>query len=508
MDAAGAPGGRDISAVKDEAASEVEGGKLTRMAAGGAFWGLTRFATEQVFRLIVFACLARLLSPSDFGIFALAVIFVDLGRILAFTGLSESLIRAESADDELSDTLFWLAIARGGAVFVSLAALSIPAARIIGQPQVAPVIVALGACLLLEAMTSIHVARATRAFRNRRLTLIALVCNFAGGAATVFAAYKGAGIWSFVVNQVVYGLLGIVLMWSAFPWAPRFRRPSRARLNEVLGFSGQVMAAQLLFVLGSRAQDFVAGRFLGPASLGQLRVGGRVFDMMYQAMIAPLAIVALPTLSRLQNDPEAFRKAFARMAALSAMITCPAMLGFAAVGTDAIPTLFGQQWAEAASVMRILSLVAPALVLGAFGGPTLMALGQGATVLRYAVLQVVTVVVASLFAVRFGLHGLAVALVVRTYLLLPVQLWIFKRASGIRPWEVLRNLIPPMGAALVMAGILLALEPWVRGLIGQPVLRLFLTVPLGVVLYGAVLALVWRGFVAEQIQAVRSVLRR
>lgn len=481
---------------------------LKRQAAGGAAWGLARFGTEQVLRFAVFAFLARWLSPADFGLFALATIFVDIGRILAFSGLSESLIRAEVADDELSETLFWSAIVRAGAVFVSLAALSIPAAHALGQPQVAPVIVALGGCLMFEALTNVHSARATRAFHNRRLTVIALVCNFSGGAATVAAAYGGLGIWSFVINQMVYGVLGMALLWTSFPWAPKFRGVSRRRLKETFAFSGNIMLAQVLYTVGNRAQDFVAGRFLGPSALGQLRVGGRVFDMMYQAAIAPLAAVALPTLSRLQGDNQAFRNAFSRMTALSALITCPAMLGFAAVGGDAIPLLFGPQWAEAASVMRILSLVAPAWVMGAFGGPTLTALGRGDTVMRYACLQIVTVLAASLFAVRFGLHGMAIALVVRTYLMLPVQLWLFRRASGMGAWEVLRNLVPPMGAALVMTGALLALQPAIQGTIGAPILRLMVSVPLGVVLYAATLLLVWRRFLFQQVDAVRGVLRR
>lgn len=481
-------------------------GDLKRQAVGGAVWGLARFGTEQVFRFAVFAFLARLLSPTDFGVFAMATIFVEVGRILCFSGLAESLIRAEHADDELSETLFWAALIRTGLVFAGLALLSVPAAAALGQPQVAHVIVALGACLFMEALTTVHSARATRAFRNQRLTIIALVCNFVAGASTVVAAFQGLGIWSFVVNQVVYGLLGIILLWSSFPWAPKFRGMSRKAVAATMSFSGHIMMAQVLNVAGSRIQDFVTGRFLGPALLGQMRVGGRVFDMMYQGMITPLAAVALPTLSRLQDDNQGFRNAFSRMAALSGLAACPAMLGFAAVGADAIPLLFGAQWSEVTPVVRILGLMAPAWVLSAFVGPTLTALGRGDTVMRYAMLQIVAVLTLALLAVRFGLVGIATAVVVRTYLMLPIQLWLFRRATGMSPWEVLGNLVPSMGSALAMSGILMLVEPSIRAWIDDPIPRLCVMVPLGVAIYGGVLLLVWRRFTLRQIEGLRSVI--
>lgn len=469
-------------------------------------WGLARFGTEQVFRFAVFAFLARLLTPADFGVFALATIFADIGRILCFSGLSESVIRADESDDEISETIFWAGLIRTTLVFAGLAALSMPAAAALGQPQVAPVILALGGCLFMEALTTVHSARATRAFRNQRLTIIALICNFAAGAATVVAASQGLGIWSFLVNQVVYGSLGIVLLWSSFPWAPKFRGMSRRAISATFGFSSHIMAAQVLNVAGGRIQDFITGRFLGPSMLGQLRVGGRVFDMMYQAMITPLAAVALPTLSRLQDDNQSFRNAFSRMAALSGLAACPAMLGFAAVGADAIPLLFGAQWAEVVPVVRIIGLVAPAWVISAFAGPTLTALGRGDTVMKYAMLQIVAVLTLSLVAVRFGLIGMAVAVVARSYLMLPIQLWLFRRATGMGPWEVLRNLAPSMSSALVMSGALLAIEPWVWAWIDQPIPRLAVMVPLGALIYATVLIVVWRRFTLLQIEGVRAVI--
>jgi PST family polysaccharide transporter len=481
---------------------------LKRQAVGGAAWGLARFGAEQVFRFAVFAFLARLLSPADFGVFALAAIFVDIGRILSFSGLSESLIRADSDDDALSETLFWSAMIRTGLVVAGLAVLSVPVALALGQPKVAPVILALGGCLFLEALTTVHSARATRAFRNQRLTFIALACNFSAGAATVTAAYQGLGIWSFVVNQLVYGVLGMALLWSSFPWAPRFRGVSRRHLADTLGFSSHIAGAQVLNVAAGRIQDFVTGRFLGPTQLGQLRVGGRVFDMMYQAMITPLAAVALPTLSRLQDNSETFRNAFSRMAALSAMAACPAMLGFAAVGADAIPLLFGSQWAEVVPVVRILGLVAPAWVLSAFAGPTLTALGRGDTVMRFAMLQIAAVLAISLAAVRFGIVGMAIGAVIRAYLMLPIQLWLFRRATGMGPWAVLRNVVPPMGSALVMIGVLLALEPTIQAWVGQPILRLCVMAPMGAAIYGGVLLLVWPRFLFRQVEGLRSVLGR
>lgn len=481
-------------------------GNLKRQALGGAAWSVARFGSEQVFRFVVFAFLARLLSPTDFGVFALALIFVDVGRILASAGMSEAMIRSENADEELAETLFWLSAARSLVVTVILVALSIPLAALLKQPAVAPVIMALSACLLFEPLSQVHSARATRAFKNKALTGIALTANFTSGACAVVAALNGMGLWSFVISQVVYGVLGTVLVWIFLPWKPRFHGVSRRRLFEVARFSGNMVLAQLLYVSIGRTQDFVTGRFLGPASLGHLRVAGRVFDVINQALIVPLSAVALPTLSRLQDNDQGFRNAFSRMAALSCMVACPASLGFAAVAPDALPLLFGSQWVESVDVVRILGLAAPATVLGAFAGPTLLALGRSDTMVRFALLQLVTVAVFSLSAVQYGIVVLAAANVTRLYLTLPIQLWLFTRATGMSAWSVLRNVIPPAASSLIMAGSLFLVTPSVQAAIDSPVLRLCVLVPLGVAIYGGVLLAGWRGFVLDQIQGVRSAL--
>lgn len=480
--------------------------ELKRQALGGAAWSVARFGGEQVFRFIVFVFLARLLTPSDFGLFALSLVFVDVGRILAFAGMSEAVIRSEQADDELADTLFWLSLGRTFVVSMALVLLSLPLAAVLKQPMTAPVIMSLAACLMFEPLTQVHSARATRAFKNKALTGIALFCNFASGGAAVVAAMNGLGIWSFVISQVVYGVLVTGLIWSIFPWAPRLSGFSRRRLSEIGRFSGNMVFAQLVYVSVARTQDFVTGRFLGPASLGQLRVAGRVFEVINQALVTPLAAVALPTLSRLQDNDRGFRNAFSRMAALSSVVVCPASLGFAAVAPDALPLLFGPQWVEAIPLVRVIALGAPVAVIGAFAGPTLVALGRSDTMVRFALLQLVTVAAISLSAVQFGLLALAVANVARAYLTMPIQLWMFSKATGMKGWEVTRNVVPPIIGSVIMAGVLMAAAPSIHAWIESPILRLCVMVPMGVMIYGAVLLAGWRSFVLDQVQGVRSAL--
>ncbi len=481
---------------------------LKRQALGGAAWSLARFGSEQVFRFFVFAFLARVLSPKDFGIFALASIFVDVGRVLSSAGLAETMIRAEKADDELADTMFWWALTLASGAAILLGVLSVPMANLLNQPAVAPVILALSVCLMFGPMTVVHSARATRDFRNKELTGIALVANFSSGATAVVCALNGMGIWSFVISQVVYGAISTVLIWVYFPWMPTWKGFSKRRLSQVAGFSGNMVLAQLLYTAIARAQDFITGQFLGPAMLGQIRVAGRVFEVINMALISPLAAVALPTLSRLQDDNQRFRNAYARMLALSCLVACPASFGFAAVARDALPLLFGSQWTEAIPLVQILGLSAPAAVLGAFAGPTLTALGRADTVVRFALLQLVTVAIASLWAVQYGIIALAAIGILRVYLILPVQLWLFKKATGMTAWEILRNMAPSTLAAGGMAlTVGLWLEPMVRGMVDNSILRLCITVPAGAVIYFGILFLIWRKFMFEQIAGVRSALR-
>lgn len=458
---------------------------------------------DQAIRFALFIFLARALTPTDFGIFAVAALFLEYAKLIASAGLSDSVVQSEEGDPDLLDTVFWSLLGMTATIALLLAALSGVLTSLAGAPQAQPILIALAATMLITPLGSIHGALAIRQFKNMRRTVNSVITSIVAAIAALVVLSQGGGLWSLVVQQVVGGLLGTVLAWTTVRWAPRFNF-STQRLRSVWRFSGNMLLARFLQMSVGRFQELLAVRFLGPAMLGQFRVGGRVFELINSAFISPLSAMALPILSRLQGQDQTFHNAYGRMIALSCLGACPAAFGFAAVAQDVTPMIFGDQWMPAIPVIQIMALLAPANVLAYFAGPALAAKGRPDVTVKFAAMQFFGTAVFSGVAVSFGIYALAWAFVLRSYLTLPVQLRLFSTATGMPVRTVLANLLPPVISAAVMAAtVILArylLLDW------EPLPRVAAMILVGIVSYFGVLLLVFHGFLVDQIKSLSTVV--
>ncbi len=478
---------------------------LKRRTALSILWTIVRTGSDYILSFVVFALLARRLGPAAFGVFALAVAFAEFGRVLPSAGLVNALVQARRVSAALADTVFWSTLVLACGFAAAIALVSRPLAAAVGEPAVGPLLTALGLILPVSAAGATHIALKLRAFGHRSMASRSLVSGVLGGAAALAAAGAGWGPWSLVVQRGVSELAGTAMAWQAYPWMPG-RRYSSAELRSIAGFGASMTITQVLFVALVRVQDVIIGRFIGAAAVGVYRTAWRTVELIAQGVIMPFSLVSLPTLARLQDDLPGFRRAYLRIASVSAALAFPAIIGFAVVAPDAITLIFGEQWAESARIARLLGLMAVPFTLNYFAGPALAALGRSDSLARLAALQLALTIGLSLAAAPFGLMAVAGAYVLRAYLTLPVQIWLFRRHSGIGFRALASAVLPAFWMALVMAGALLLLEHFAGSRFEHRVAYLACMLVTGAAVYGLSLLLFARRFVVEQLRDLRSLL--
>lgn len=499
----------DGASSPDLEAAESEGHRpppdLKEKTARSILWTIARTSSDYILSFVVFAVLARKLGPEVFGIFALAVAFAEFGKILPAAGMATAIQRARAVTPVMADTVFWTSLAIAVLAAAALGLLARPIAASFGEPEVAPILVALGLILVVSTLGAIHIALMLREFGHRAMATRSVVSNLAGGAAALAAAGAGWGAWSLVVQRGVTEVAGTAMAWHAYRWMPG-RRFSFGVLRELAGFSTSMTITQILFVALVRVQDVIIGRTIGTAAVGVYRTAWRTVELISQGVIMPFSQVALPTLGRLQDDLPAFRKAYVRIIGVSAALAFPAIIGFAVLAPIAIPLIFGDQWHESARIAQLLGLLAVPFTVNRFAGPALATLGQSALLAKIAALQLVLTVAMTLAAAPYGLLAIAGAYVARSYLILPLQMWAFRKYSGLGYGELLRSLAPPLVTSLIMGGALLALDRLLGALFDSRVIYLLVLISAGVAMYTAALLLLARSFVAQQIRDFRRLL--
>ena len=317
--------------------------RLSRRASASVLWSFVRFASDQMFNFLVFVTMARLLPTEDFGLFIVALVYAEVGKIIASGGLVSSLYRAPEITPTLADTVFWSNLLLAFIVAVAGLVLQGQIASALGRPEGASVIAALGFVVPITALGASHMSRNLRDFGHKSLALRSLLSGVIGGGLAILAALNGFGVWSLVVQRYVTETISTIVAWMAFRWRPGFQF-SLQTLRRQLPLGGNVAASQLVILFISRSQDVIVSRSLGASAVGIYRTAWKSGELIAQGTIMPFSTVSLPTLAKLQSDPAAFRNAYLRIVAVSAAISFPCIVGFGLLADQLIPLIYGAQW--------------------------------------------------------------------------------------------------------------------------------------------------------------------
>lgn len=480
----------DISPASGPAAILPPHDDVTSRSVRAAGWVAVSSIGNVVLSFAVFLVLARLLNPGEFGLVAVAVVFIDILLIVTRGGLPDLVVQTERLDAAFADTAFWVALASGCAYALALVLLSWPIAWLLRLPELQPVLAALAVTFVVSALGVIHEARLQRTFGFRSLAVRALAANLAGGSVAVVLALHGFGVWSLVVQRLLATSATTVLTWAAFPWLPG-RRFDRGHARRQVAFGSRVFSTQLLLTLSIRSQEVIAAYFLSTADIGLLRLAWRCIDLVSQVAVIPLASVALPTYARLQGRPGELAAAFNGFVAMSAVLALPAFLGMAAVAPTLIPLLFGEQWRDAVPVVRILSLLGPEFVATSLLWTIFTASDRTRAALVLAAGQFGITILVAVATAPFGLSALVVGHVLRAYLFSPLVVIAAGRFVPVGNGRIAAALAPILACAALMACGILLVQDAVYLQLGERA-GLAAVIVGGVLAYGALAAILLR----------------
>lgn len=318
--------------------------------------------------------LAAILGPRDFGVVALALIYVALIQLVLEGGVQTALVQREDLDDEHLSSAFWLNLA----MCLVLAAVSFLLApwwaRLNGVPELADVSRALSLILVFYGFTIVQLALFQRAMNFKGLAIRETTAVLVGGVLGIVLAVQGAGVWALVAQQLGFASTQLVLLWAMSSWRPGLRF-SRAHARDLVGFSSGVFLSNLGGFLNRRADALLMGIFFGPVAVGLYRLADRFAENVLELTMRPVGHVSLPFFSRLQNDPPALREAVASCMRTTLIFTVPAMAVMAAC-SDVLMGVMGDDWEPAADVLKLLALVSIGKALVFFTGPLLFAVGR------------------------------------------------------------------------------------------------------------------------------------
>ncbi|MFW2389153.1 MAG: lipopolysaccharide biosynthesis protein [Polyangiales bacterium] len=474
-----------------------------RGAVRGVFWTAIQSIGVRLFSLLVFIVLARLLTPSDFGLLAMAGVFVALGDALVAQGFGAAITQREELEPEHESTAFWTNMLLGLALGALLWAAAPAIADLYGQDALTSVIRWLSPVLFLRGAVAVPVGLLQRRFRFRALAIRAVLAALLGGVAGMLAAFWGWGVYALVVQQLVGASLDLIVVWSAAAWWPHFAFSVR-HLKDLLGYSSYLLGSGLLGLLSRRSDDFLIGIVLGDIALGIYAVAYRGLQILEQVLAKTGTVVAFAAFSRLQGQPERMRDAFYSSTRAASVITMPVFIGVSMLAPFAVPLVFGEQYVQSGQVLQVLALIGVLHGVSYFDYAVYNGVGRPDLVLKLLAVNTVANVVLFFIVARWGIVAVASAYVARAYLLMPLNLMALRSVIGVSPRRYFANFIPALGACLVMAVAIWAVSLLALSDLG----RLLMSVAVGGLVYVLTLQRLAPALAADLASKLSTLFRR
>src|SRR5262245_5305024 len=383
-------------------------GSLGQRAAGG----IAYVGAAQVFNIVLATVstivVARILSPSDFGVVAMVTPIASFLAIFQNLGLNQATIQAKTITHEQINALFWLTMASSAVITVLLLALSPVVAWFYKDSRAGLLCAASSITVLLTGSALQHTALLNKHLRFKVLSMIAMASASVTFGATVASALWLHNFWAIWLGGLSGTLCNVLLVWLLDSWRPGFKVDMTGTRNMV-AFGANLAGFNLLNFLSRNLDNILIARVWGANAVGLYDRSYKLMMFPLQNINSPVGQVMLPVLSRLRDDGPRYRRAFLVALRGLAFVCVPGVAVAAASSDRLIPLLLGKHWAEASPIFFWLSLAALTTPISNSTGWLFITSGRTASMMRWGVFDTIITLIAFVVGLPWGPRGVAIA---------------------------------------------------------------------------------------------------
>lgn len=411
--------------------------------------------SSQIFKFILQTgttfLLARFLTPEDFGLVGMVTVILMFAEYFKDLGLSAATVQKAEIKHSQVNTLFWINVGVSLFILVVIATSGPIIAAFYDEPRLVWVTLALSTTFLISGLGIQHRALLRRQMQFSCLARVEIAAVVAATSAAVISAYFGAGYWAIVISRIAQTTTTLSAIWYFCSWRPGLPAwdPSTKRM---LAFGGNITGFGLANYFSRNLDNILIGRYWGAEALGLYAIAYRLLLLPIQQINNPIAAVALPALSRLQNEPARYCRYYYKAILLITSVGIPIVVFMFVTADDLILLLLGEKWLDAVPIFRLLG---PAAFFGTFNvatGWVFISLDKTQEQLKLGIVTAVLNAAIFIGTIQWGPLGIAAGFgLSRPILRIPSLMYCYK-GTPLSILELAKTVAQPTIPALV-AGI-------------------------------------------------------
>ena len=422
---------------------------LKQKTVKGVSWSFIEQILTRGVNFVIGIILARLLSPTDYGLVGMLGIFIAISQIFIDGGFTNALIREKDATDADYSTVYYVNLGLS-LVFYFLLYFCAPAiANFYEQPVLKPLMRVTALMLVISAAASVQGTMLTKKVDFRTKSVISILSALLSGAAGIVCAYKGLGPWALVAQSLTSAVVVTIVTLIFVRWFPRlvFSKTSFTRL---FSYSSKLLAASLINTVYSNVYPLIIGKKFSAADVGLFSRANQFPSVANETLISSFNRVAFPVLSRLQDDDNRLISVYDKYIQIFCFFTFPVLLGLCGTSRPLVLLLLTDKWAECIPLMQLMCISMLPIGMIRINLNLLYVKGRSDLALRMEIIKkcfLFTILLVSMF---FGLKAMCYAMILNSCIDLYFSSYYSKRLFGFGLVQQLRNVLPYLLASLVV----------------------------------------------------------
>jgi len=420
-------------------------------------WKLLEQFSSQIVSFVISIILARILMPSDYGIIAIILVFINLAKVIIDGGMSTALIQKKNADQIDFSTIFWFCMLLAIILYTILFFVAPLIAAFYNNELLKPVLRVLSIIVFFNSFNSIQRAFVSRHMLFRKLFYVNGIAILVSGIVGIFMAYKGFGVWALVGQSITSSVVCSIIMWFSVKWRPTFEF-SKQRFIGLFDYGWKIFVTEFIIAIYQDIRSLVIGKVYQPSTLAFFDRGKSLPSLIMSNVTSSINAVLLPTFAEEQDNIVRVKQMMRRSVQVSYFFVSPLLVGFFCASKEIVLLLLTEKWLPAVPFIQIFCIAFLLMPIQNINVTAIKSLGYSSITLKLEIIKKIIEAVILVISFLINVYAVAWGIVLYNLICIFINISPSKRLIHYGWIEQMKDITPTFLAALIMGGFVYVLK--------------------------------------------------
>lgn len=427
-------------------------------------WKFLERGGVQGVQFIVQIVLARILTPADYGVTGLIIVFINVANVFVQSGLGSALIQKKNATEDDFSSVFYLNILIS-LVMMGILFITAPVISSFYQMEILiPVLRVQSLMLLFNAFNVVQNAVLQKNMQFKKLFYASLAAITLSGIFGILFAYLGAGVWALVFQQLINALITSVILWIIVKWRPKcvFKL---GNIRQLFKFGSRLLCSGVIDTLYNNIYPLIIGKVYSQAELGYYNRGYQIPNVLVSNLNGSIQGVLFPAFAEYQDNRPRLKQLVRRSIVTSSFLVFPMMAGLAACSEPLTIILLTEKWLPSVPFMQLSCIIYALWPIHTANLQAINAVGRSDIFLKIEIIKKSISITVLFITVPRGIYFMLIGSCCTSFIGAAINAWPNKKLLNYSYFEQIKDILPSLILSLIMCALcfsvfLLHLRTW------------------------------------------------